>query len=63
MAAAGGGQTQTPPPEQVAGAATGGSVIAKLEEEWRKTKEHAQTYPYVWGSYILVYGSLGAYLP
>ena len=63
MAAAGDGQTQTPPPpEQVAGAATGGGVIAKLEEEWRKTKEHAQTYPYVWGSYILVYGGLGAYL-
>jgi hypothetical protein len=64
MEAAEGGQTQTPPPppEQVAGAATGGGVIAKLEEEWRKTKDHAQTYPYVWGSYILVYGGLGAYL-
>jgi len=37
-------------------------VIAKLEEEWRKKNEHAQTYPYVWGSYILVYGGLGAYL-
>ena len=46
----------------MAGAATGGGVIAKLEEEWRKAKEHAQTYPYVWGSYILVCGGLGAYL-
>ncbi|CAD6229007.1 unnamed protein product [Miscanthus lutarioriparius] len=65
MAAAGDGQTQPQPrqePEPVAGAATGGGVIAKLEEEWRKAKEHAQTYPYVWGSYILVYGGLGAYL-
>ena len=67
MAAAGDGQTQTPqrqrqPEPVLAGAATGGGVIAKLEEEWRKTKEHAQTYPYVWGSYILVYGGLGAYL-
>ncbi|KAG0519816.1 hypothetical protein BDA96_08G019000 [Sorghum bicolor] len=66
MAVAGDGQTQTPTPQQepepVAGAVAGGGVIAKLEEEWRKTKEHAQTYPYVWGSYILVYGGLGAYL-
>jgi hypothetical protein len=67
MAAAGDGETQTPQPQRqpepvVAGAATGGGVIAKLEEEWRKKKEHAQTYPYVWGSYILVYGGLGAYL-
>jgi len=65
MAAAGDGQTQTQPqqePEPVAGAATGGGVVAKLEEEWRKAKEHAQTYPYVWSSYILVYGGLGAYL-
>jgi hypothetical protein len=41
---------------------SGGGVIAKLEEQWRKTKGHAETYPYVWGSYILVYGGLGAYL-
>uniref|UniRef100_A0ACD6A812 Uncharacterized protein n=1 Tax=Avena sativa TaxID=4498 RepID=A0ACD6A812_AVESA len=40
----------------------GGSLIAKLGEQWRKTKEHAETYPYVWGSYILVYGGLGAYI-
>ncbi|KAL6840277.1 hypothetical protein ACP4OV_030087 [Aristida adscensionis] len=53
--------TQEPPPagETTAG---GGGVIARLEEQWRKTKEHAETYPYVWGSYILVYGGLGAYL-
>lgn len=64
MAAAGDGQTppQEQEPEPVARAAAGGGVIAKLEEEWRKAKEHAQTYPYVWGSYILVYGGLGAYL-
>ncbi|RLN21673.1 hypothetical protein C2845_PM07G29480 [Panicum miliaceum] len=60
MAAAGNGETASPP--QAAGAASGGGVIAKLEEQWRKTKEHAETYPYVWGSYILVYGGLGAYL-
>ncbi|CAD5197408.1 unnamed protein product [Musa acuminata subsp. burmannicoides] len=34
----------------------------RVEDEWRRIKEHAETYPYVWGSYILVYGSLSAYL-
>jgi hypothetical protein len=69
MAAAGNGETTAPPPPQqepspapAAGAASGGGVIAALEEQWRKTREHAETYPYVWGSYILVYGGLGAYL-
>lgn len=65
MAAAGGNGETAPPPQETAPAeasASGGGVIAKLEEQWRKTKEHAETYPYVWGSYILVYGGLGAYL-
>ncbi|GJN17085.1 hypothetical protein PR202_gb04125 [Eleusine coracana subsp. coracana] len=64
MAAAGNGEA-APPQQETApaeAATTGGSVIEKLEEQWRKTKEHAETYPYVWGSYILVYGGLGAYL-
>ncbi|CAO2167133.1 unnamed protein product [Urochloa humidicola] len=72
MAAAGNGEAAPPPPPPppqpepapapTAGAASGGGVIAALEEQWRKTKEHAETYPYVWGSYILVYGGLSAYL-
>ncbi|XP_078447162.1 uncharacterized protein LOC144716026 [Wolffia australiana] len=33
-----------------------------MEERWRKTREHAETYPYVWASYILVYGGLGGYI-
>ncbi|KAJ4776935.1 transmembrane protein [Rhynchospora pubera] len=37
-------------------------LVDRLQEQWRKTKEHAETYPYVWGSYILVYSGLGAYL-
>lgn len=61
MATPGDGE-DAPPPQQPVSAGAGGSVIAKLEEQWRKTKEHAETYPYVWGSYILVYGGLGAYL-
>ncbi|XP_024928894.3 uncharacterized protein LOC107416463 [Ziziphus jujuba] len=27
-----------------------------LEEQYRKAKENAETYPYVWASYIVVYG-------
>ncbi|KAL5736924.1 hypothetical protein ACOSP7_031378 [Xanthoceras sorbifolium] len=29
-----------------------------VEEQYRRTKEHAETYPYVWASYIVVYGGL-----
>ncbi|KAJ8762938.1 hypothetical protein K2173_023067 [Erythroxylum novogranatense] len=28
-------------------------------DRYRKLKEHAETYPYVWASYIVVYGGLG----
>ncbi|XP_010906969.1 uncharacterized protein [Elaeis guineensis] len=34
----------------------------RLEDQWLRIKEHAETYPYVWASYILVYGGIGAYL-
>ncbi|XP_020578129.1 uncharacterized protein LOC110023190 [Phalaenopsis equestris] len=34
----------------------------KLAREWQKIREHAETYPYVWGSYIVVYGGFGVYL-
>ncbi|XP_015695251.2 uncharacterized protein LOC107304671 [Oryza brachyantha] len=67
-AAAGDGDDAKPLQQQQAaadadaGVPYGGGVMAKLEEQWRKTKEHAETYPYVWGSYILVYGGLAAYL-
>lgn len=30
-----------------------------IEGQYRKIKENAETYPYVWGSYIVVYGTLG----
>ncbi|KAL3829769.1 hypothetical protein ACJIZ3_018571 [Penstemon smallii] len=29
---------------------------------FRHTKEHAETYPYVWGSYLTVYGGFGLWL-
>ncbi|EYU38254.1 hypothetical protein ABFS82_02G113800 [Erythranthe guttata] len=43
---------------QVAAAHWGGPI----GEQYRKMKEHAETYPYVWGSYILVYGGFGLWL-
>lgn len=33
-----------------------------VERRWRKAGEHAEAYPYVWSSYILVYGGLGAFV-
>ncbi|XWS21928.1 hypothetical protein CRYUN_Cryun30bG0098800 [Craigia yunnanensis] len=29
-----------------------------VQERYQKIKEHAETYPYVWASYTLVYGGL-----
>lgn len=47
-----GGEDSRPAPEGWA---------AKIKEQWRRTKEHAETYPYLWASYIVVYGGLGVY--
>lgn len=33
-----------------------------VEEQYRKIKENAETYPYVWASYILVYGGFGLWM-
>uniref|UniRef100_A0A6N2LAA7 Transmembrane protein n=1 Tax=Salix viminalis TaxID=40686 RepID=A0A6N2LAA7_SALVM len=44
-------QPTTSPPA----AGFGGMVV----ERYRKIREHAETYPYVWASYIVVYGGLG----
>ncbi|KAE8666337.1 proline-rich receptor-like protein kinase PERK2-like isoform X1 [Hibiscus syriacus] len=34
------------------------SISELVQERYRKIKEHAETYPYVWASYTLVYGGL-----
>ncbi|KAK4372561.1 hypothetical protein RND71_007945 [Anisodus tanguticus] len=31
----------------------------KIQDQYQKIKENAETYPYVWGSYIVVYGGFG----
>ncbi|XP_058100331.1 uncharacterized protein LOC131245120 [Magnolia sinica] len=33
----------------------------RIEDKYRSIKEHAETYPYVWASYIVVYGGLFVY--
>ncbi|KAK9127801.1 hypothetical protein Syun_016598 [Stephania yunnanensis] len=33
----------------------------KLENRFRDLKEHAETYPYVWASYIVVYGGFAVW--
>ncbi|KAF4368472.1 hypothetical protein F8388_018596 [Cannabis sativa] len=33
-----------------------------LVNQYRKIKENAETYPYVWGSYIVVYGGFTLYM-
>ncbi|EPS64797.1 hypothetical protein M569_09986, partial [Genlisea aurea] len=35
---------------------------SKIKDQFYKTKQNAQAYPYVWGSYIVVYGTLGLWL-
>ncbi|KAK4785681.1 hypothetical protein SAY86_002370 [Trapa natans] len=35
---------------------------AAVEEQYRRIKENAETYPYVWASYIVVYGGFGLWL-
>lgn len=32
--------------------------VGAIEEQYKKLRDHAQAYPYVWGSYIVVYGTL-----
>ena len=31
----------------------------RIEQHYRRIKENAETYPYVWSSYIVVYGGFG----
>ncbi|CAI9090059.1 OLC1v1024749C1 [Oldenlandia corymbosa var. corymbosa] len=33
--------------------------MGMMQQQYRRIKENAETYPYVWGSYIVVYGGFG----
>ncbi|OMO89336.1 hypothetical protein CCACVL1_07905 [Corchorus capsularis] len=34
------------------------NLMELVQQRYQKMKEHAETYPYVWASYTLVYGTL-----
>ncbi|XP_061367057.1 uncharacterized protein LOC133310170 [Gastrolobium bilobum] len=44
---------------QIASGMSPVGLIDSLEKQYQKIKENAETYPYVWASYILVYGGFG----
>ncbi|CAM6118475.1 unnamed protein product [Calypogeia fissa] len=37
------------------------SVMQSLEDRWERTKDHFNSFPYVWASYSVVFGGLGLY--
>lgn len=41
------------------GGGVGESLRKKLEDQFHRTREHAETYPYVWASYAVVWGGFG----
>ncbi|KAL1324486.1 hypothetical protein HN51_034677 [Arachis hypogaea] len=45
--------------DQVASASSTVNLIDSLQKQYLKIKENAETYPYVWASYIVVYGGFG----
>ncbi|XP_047167911.1 uncharacterized protein LOC124836758 isoform X2 [Vigna umbellata] len=45
--------------EEDQAASTAMGLKESLQNQYLKVKEHAETYPYVWASYIVVYGGLG----
>ncbi|XP_004498984.1 uncharacterized protein [Cicer arietinum] len=45
--------------DQVVSGPSAAGFIDSLENRYQKIKEHAETYPYVWASYIVVYGGFG----
>lgn len=49
-------ETQKKEEDEVTTPATSSGFMGKLEQKYREIKENAETYPYVWGSYIVVYG-------
>lgn len=47
---------------QVVSAPSAVGLIGSLEQQYQKIKAHAEAYPYVWSSYIVVYGGFGLWL-
>ncbi|XP_074307948.1 uncharacterized protein LOC141642873 [Silene latifolia] len=45
--------------QQVDGGEPAIGFAGKMEAKYRELKENAETYPYVWASYAVVYGGFG----
>ncbi|KAH9613578.1 hypothetical protein KSS87_011856 [Heliosperma pusillum] len=45
--------------QQVDGSDPAIGFAGKVEAKYRELKENAETYPYVWASYVAVYGGFG----
>ncbi|XP_021734596.1 uncharacterized protein LOC110701283 [Chenopodium quinoa] len=45
--------------EQTDGGNPAVGIVRKVEAKYHELKKHAETYPYVWGSYAVVYGGFG----
>ncbi|KAI3790457.1 hypothetical protein L2E82_03504 [Cichorium intybus] len=48
--------------DQVANTSNSGGFRGMVFEQYRKAKENAEAYPYVWGSYLIVYGGFGLWV-
>ncbi|KAL0535798.1 hypothetical protein IC582_024723 [Cucumis melo] len=44
--------------DKLNGVSSSSSFSGKLVHKYREIKENAEKYPYVWGSYIIVYGGM-----
>ncbi|XP_010546324.1 PREDICTED: uncharacterized protein LOC104818424 [Tarenaya hassleriana] len=51
------GEENQQSPDQVAP-----SFVGAIEAQYKKLKEHAEAYPYVWASYTVVYGGFFMWL-
>ncbi|KAL2941829.1 ATP synthase gamma chain [Bienertia sinuspersici] len=45
--------------EQINGSNPTVGFVGKVEAKYHDLKDHAETYPYVWASYMVVYGGFG----
>ncbi|XP_023746792.1 uncharacterized protein LOC111894941 [Lactuca sativa] len=47
---------------QVANTGVSSGFTGMIYEQYRKAKENAEAYPYVWSSYLIVYGGFGLWV-
>ncbi|KAL4582979.1 hypothetical protein LXL04_007543 [Taraxacum kok-saghyz] len=55
-------QTEKINDNQVANTSVSSGFRGMVFEQYRKAKDNAEAYPYVWGSYLIVYGGFGLWV-